>query len=105
LPTEVEIGQAGERIVVTWLQNHAYIIDRWDTQAPGSTDIEAHAQVKLLIQVKTSVAPNIPASLSTDEETNIKQRATRISAQAYEARVQLDSNLTLFGEIMWRRLV
>jgi Holliday junction resolvase-like predicted endonuclease len=103
--TEVEIGQAGEKIVVEWLKGKGYTIDVWDTQAPGSTDIEAHGtSAHLLVQVKSSVHPNEPASLSSDEERNIKSRATRIGAIAWEARVKLDSNLNLMGDIMWREL-
>ena len=105
MPTEVEIGQAGEKIVVEWLKGKSYIIDRWDTQAPGSTDIEAHhTSAHLLVQVKSSVHPNEPASLSTEEERNIKSRATRIGAVAWEARLKLDSSLNLMGNIMWREL-
>lgn len=105
VPTEVEIGQAGERIVVQWLRSKGYTIDNWDTQAPGSTDIEAHhSTAKILVQVKSAVNPNEPSSLSSDEERNIKSRATRINAVAWEARVQLDSSLELNGDIMWRKL-
>ena len=105
MSTPFEIGQAGERIVVQWLRSKGYIIDRWDTQSPGSTDIEAHhSQAHILVQVKSAVYPNDPPHLSSDEERNIKSRATRIGAQAYEARVQLDSNLQLLGQIMWRKL-
>lgn len=105
MPTEVEIGQAGEHIVVQWLRDRGYSIDNWDTRAPGSTDIEAHhSTAKILVQVKSAVHPNEPSTLSSDEERNIKSRATRIGAIAYEARVQLNSNLQLIGEIKWRKL-
>lgn len=104
MSTAVEIGQAGERVVVEWLRGRTYIIDRWDTQAPGSTDIEAHGPAHLLVQVKTAIYPNDPVNLSPDEERNIKSRAARIGVEAWEARVQLDSDLVLKGEIMWRKL-
>ncbi|HEY4674472.1 MAG TPA: hypothetical protein VIH48_00285 [Candidatus Bathyarchaeia archaeon] len=105
MPTEVEIGHAGEQVVVEWLRGKGYTIDRWDTQSSGSTDIEAHrATAHLLVQVKSSVHPNEPANLSSEEERNIKSRAARIGAVAWEARVKLDSSLNLMGDIMWRKL-
>jgi hypothetical protein len=105
MPTVVEIGQAGERFAVQALKNERWTIDVWNTQAPGSTDIEAHSgPSKILVQVKSAIFPNEPTSLSSDEERNIKSRATRIGAKAYEARVHLNSNLTLKNEIQWKVL-
>jgi hypothetical protein len=54
--------------------------------------------------VKTAALPNKPAGLSSDEERNIKSRAARLRWDAYEARVQLDANGRLVGEIAWRKL-
>ena len=101
-----EIGQAGERIVVQWLKEAGYAIKRWDTQSPGSTDIEAESSKGhiLLVQVKSALHPNEPPSLSSDEERNIESRGTRIRAEAWEARVQLNASLEVIGEIRWRKL-
>jgi len=106
MATPFEIGQAGERIVVQGLKEAGYAIKRWDTQSPGSTDIEAATSKGhiLLVQVKSAVHPNEPPSLSSDEERNIESRATRIGAEAWEARVQLNARLQLVGEMQWRKV-
>jgi len=104
MPTQVEIGQKGERIVAAWLKEKGYTTNV-DTKAPGSTDIEAKASSgNLLVQVKAAVSPNQPADLSSDEVRNIKSRASNLGWTAWEARVQLDSHLVLLGEIQWRKL-
>jgi Holliday junction resolvase-like predicted endonuclease len=67
------IGLAGEEAVANWLEQEGWKITRWNTQAPGSTDIEAQSgNKKLLVQVKSAVSPNKPSSLSWEEERNIK---------------------------------
>jgi len=103
--TAVEVGQAGEGLVVDWLKAKGYRIDRWDTQSPGSTDIEASGTAKrLLVQVKSALAPNQPAVLSGDEIAKIKSRAGKVGAEAWQAQVQLDSQLRQAGEIKWAKL-
>ncbi len=103
--TSSEIGGAGERIVVDWLRAQGYS-GNWDTRAPGSTDIEAWgpAHPHLLIQVKTGLYPNDADNMSPTEEQNIRARAARVNAQPYEAKVQVDAQLRLMGEVNWRRL-
>lgn len=102
--TTSEVGRAGEHAVVQWLRSNRCTVTNWNTQAAGSTDIEAVGAARLLIQVKSAVYPSQPASLSSDEEGNIKSRATRTSAEAWEARVLLDQRLQLQSEIAWRKL-
>lgn len=88
-----------------WLKAKGYRIDRWDTQSPGSTDIEASGTAKrLLVQVKSALAPNQPAVLSGDEIAKIKSRAGKVGAEAWQAQVQLDSQLRQAGEIKWAKL-
>lgn len=97
----VDIGRSGEEVVKKRLQEKGWEITSHDTRGPGSTDLEAEAGGKqILVQVKTAVPPNDPASLSSEEECNIKARATRISAWAYEARVWL----TQPPKVEWRHL-
>lgn len=104
MPTQVEIGQAGERIVARELAGKGYQTNI-DTKAPGSTDIEARATTaSLLVQVKAAMAPNTPASLSSGEESNIKSRASKLRWQAWEARVQVDAKLAAAGAVAWRQL-
>jgi hypothetical protein len=119
--TSFEIGQAGERIVAEWLHYRGYTRIKVDTRLPGSTDIDAQHvplmnslfpqlfvnqknKARMFIQVKSAVYPNNPESLSSDEKRNITSRATKMGARAWEARVRLNSNLKLIGEIRWREL-
>lgn len=103
MPTAYEIGFAGEKHVVAWLRANGYS-GNWDTRGPGSTDIEATGHEHILVQVKSAVAPSVPAGLSGDELRNIKSRATRLGANAYLAQVTMDSRLRLIGEISWTKL-
>jgi Holliday junction resolvase-like predicted endonuclease len=104
MATSAQIGQAGEATVVTALKKEGWSITNWNTQAPGSTDIEASSgRKKLLVQVKSAITPDSPASLSSDEERNIKSRAAKIGADAYEARVTLDRSLAATS-LDWRKL-
>ncbi|MHA1228649.1 MAG: hypothetical protein ACTSPV_18140 [Candidatus Hodarchaeales archaeon] len=99
-----DVGLAGEKAVVNWLNQKGWEITRWDTDAPGATDIEARSgNKKLLVQVKSAIYPNQPSSLSEEEERNIKSRATMKDAEAWEARVVLDRSLNPMN-IEWRKL-
>ena len=103
MPTSTEIGHTGERYVVEWLKANRWVVDKWDTQAPGSTDIEAHSgSKKILVQVKSAVSPNEPQDPSGEETRNIKSRATKLNAEAWWAKVTLNSNLSLKSEIKWK---
>lgn len=106
MATPFEIGQAGERIVVQWLKEAGYTIKKWDTESPGATDIEAESSKAhiLLLQVKSAVHPNEPPFLSREEERQIESRATRIGAEAWEARVQLNARLHVIGSVQWRKV-
>ena len=102
----VEVGRLGERHVVNYLKEKKYTIVEWDTQAPGSTDIEAqHASAHLLVQVKTAIHPNEPGTLTSEEVRNIKSRATKINADPWEANVQISDNGQLVNVIKWSKLV
>ena len=105
MSTASDIGRAGERHAVDWLRAEGYSIIKWNPQASGSTDIEAKSSSKrLLVQVKTAAYPTAPAQLSAEEEKAITSRAARLGAQAWEARVQVGSNLDLIGNVQWRRI-
>jgi len=106
LSQSVDIGQLGEEAVVTDLESKAYIGIKRNTRGPGSTDIEAtntHGR-KQLFQVKTAVLPSVPDDLSSSEITAIISRAARIGASAYQAKVQLNSNLTVIAPIHYAKL-
>ena len=102
--TSQEVGQAGEEIVALALVEKGYRTNV-DTKGPGSTDIEAlGANATLLVQVKTALFPATPAGLSSNEERNIKSRASRLGFEAWEARLQVNQGLHLVGAIGWRRV-
>jgi hypothetical protein len=101
---QFDIGKIGENLVAHSLSNSGYITNV-DTKLPGSTDIEAASdEANLLVQVKTAFLPNKPTSLTSEESRNIKSKAARIGYQAWEAKVQLDVNHRLVGDIQWRQL-
>ena len=104
MPTRDEIVDAGERIVAGWLSAKGYSI-KAHARISGSTDIEAIGRDrKLLVLVKSSLAPDWPSSLAREEEEDVMLRAARLAYQAWEARVQVDARLDLVGDIQWRRL-
>ena len=102
--TPAEIGNIGERHVTAWLQAKNYQCNR-NTALPGSTDIEADAsQASLLVQVKTALSPALPADLSTEEQRAIVARANRSGKEEWLARLQINSQGALIGEISWAKL-
>ncbi len=101
--TTTQIGQQGEQCVVQWLQANGYTTN-WNTRLPGSVDIEARGAEYLLVQVKSAILPDKPATISDEEIRNIKARAARLGATAYWAQVQLNSSLQQVGDIIWRKL-
>lgn len=104
MATANEIGQAGEEIVANGLRAAGWRVQQ-NTQLPGSTDIDGTKNGRhILCQVKTAQAPNEPTGLSSDERRNIKSRATRIGAEAWEALVQLDSRLNPTRGVKWNQL-
>jgi len=87
----VELGRIGENAVANLLRAEGWTINEQNTQGAGSTDIDASKDGKrILVQVKTSVAPNQPGTLDSQELRNIKSRAARTGATAYLGQVQLD---------------
>jgi len=104
MPNAFDIGLAGEQATVNRLKQKDFKITTWNTSSPGSTDIEAQSSSKrLLVQVKSAILPNDSISLSSDEERNIKSRAARIGAEAWETKVWLDNSLNLI-DMKWRKL-
>lgn len=100
----VDIGQAGEKIVADYLRQKGYSVEQ-NTRLPGSGDIEARGnQASLLVQVKTSIHPNDPPFLCNDEMGNIRSRATRLGWEAWSARLRVNRQGDLVGEILWTKL-
>ncbi len=105
MATASEIGKAGEQTIVNNLKSDGWNIDKWDTKAPGSTDIEASKnKTAILVQVKSAVAPAEPASLSADELKDIKARAARLSRTAYASKVKLNPQTLASTSINYEKL-
>jgi hypothetical protein len=104
MPTPHEIEKAGEGYTVEFFKGKGFTIDKWDTHTLGSANIEAHSKEgKILVQVKSAIG-NEPSDLSAKEHRNVKSRATRMGAVAWEAKVILNTNLDIIGDIRLRQL-
>jgi hypothetical protein len=104
MSTQQEIGKAGEGYTVELFKGKGFTIDKLDTHTMGTANIEAHSKEgKILVQV-TSAITDEPSNLSAKDQRNVKARATRIGAIAWEAKVILNSNLDLIGDIRLRQL-
>ena len=104
MPTLHEIGKAGEGYTVELFKGKGFTIDKLDTHTMGTANIEAHSKEgKILVQVISAVTDE-PSDLSAKDQRNITLKATRIGAVAWEAKVILNSNLDLIGDIRLRQL-
>jgi len=105
MATAQEVGQAGKAHVVEQLQGRRFTIKEWNLESAGAADIDAMGGRRhVLVQVKTSVSPEAPEFLSGDEAAAIKERAATLGAEAWQARVTMNDNLTLNGRIAWRKV-
>jgi Holliday junction resolvase-like predicted endonuclease len=103
-PTTSQIGKTGEQIVTEWLKSKGYQCVQ-NTKLPGSTDIEANSGTSnLLVQVKTAIYPSTPSEPSSDEIRNIKSRASNTGREAWTAKVTINSQGQLVGNIEWSKL-
>ena len=103
-----DFRRVGEGIALRDLMDKGFTILKWNTpeQLPDSGDLEAIEAVSrrhILVRVKSAVKPDVPTGLSSDEEGTLKSRASKASAEAWEAKVQLDASLQQ-GTVLWRRL-
>ena len=104
MSTQQEIGKAGEGYTVEFFKGKGFTIDKLDTHTMGTANIEAHnKEGKILVQVISAITDE-PSDLSAKDQRNVKLRATRIGAVAWEAKVILNSNLDLIGDIRLRQL-
>ena len=103
--SSTDVGLIGKRYVVAWLESIRFeIVDR-DDDDPEALDIEAkHSEAHVIVRVKTAVEPERPEDLSAGEVRDLLSKASERKAVAWEAKVQLDSNRVLKGEISWKIL-
>jgi hypothetical protein len=99
-----DIGKIGEQLAAAWLGANGWQCYR-NTQLPGATDIQGtRGKESILVQVKTAVYPNSPIFLSSVEKQAIVARANHNQAGAWLARLQIDNEGRLFGNIAWTKL-
>lgn len=102
--SEAEIGAIGEKLVGLHFESQG-LSTNIDTKGPGKTDVEVrNGRLFAIIQVKTGVYPNEPADLSKEEIAAIKRRAGQLECDALGAKVQLDKEYNLKGEIKFQEL-
>lgn len=104
MPTPYEIGNAGEGYTVEYLKGKGCIVDKRGTHTLGLANLEAHSERgKILATVKSAITDE-PSDLSPKEQRDVTSRAKIHGAVAWEAKVLLNTNLDLIGDIRWRKL-
>lgn len=86
-----DIGAKGERLIVAAFRAKGCNVE-WNTAGPGATDIKVDGRERgerLLIQVKTAIAPNEPAEPTAEERAAIRARAKTLGYTALVAYVVL----------------
>ncbi|NIT79413.1 MAG: hypothetical protein GWO44_21605 [Thermoplasmata archaeon] len=95
----------GKRYVVDWLESMEFEIVDWDDEDPEALDIEAeHSEAHMIVRVKTVVEPDEPEDLSAVEVRDLMSKASERKAVAWEAKVRLDEDRLLKGDISWKIL-
>jgi hypothetical protein len=103
--SSADIRLIGKRYVVDWLESMEFEIVDWGDEDPEALDVEAeHSDSHVIVRVKTAVEPDEPRELSADEVRDLMSRASEKKAVAWEAKVRLDADRLLKGEISWKIL-
>ena len=95
--TATDIDRAAEEIVVGTLQQNGWIV-HLNTKGSEPSDIIAkHPKGnKIVVQVKSSILPDLPSKLSKAEETNLLNFASKNNArESYIVTVVLRNDLSL----------
>ena len=104
MPTSHETAKAGEGYTVEFFKGKGFTIDKWDTHTLGTANIEAHnKESKIRVQVISAITDE-PSDLSAKDQRKVTARAKRIGAVAWEAKVILNPNLDIIGDIRLREL-
>lgn len=103
--SSTDIRLIGKRYVVDWLESMDFEIVDWDDEDPEALNVEAeHSDSHVIVRVKTVVEPDEPEDLSANEVRDLMSRASERKAVAWEAKVRLDEDRLLKGEISWKIL-
>jgi len=90
----LKIGKAGKNAVSNYLLSTGWGIKKQETDTNDNVYIEATKNsTVVLIEVQAAVVPDEPKSLSDTNLKELMNRANKIGAKAYEAKVILDNEL------------
>jgi hypothetical protein len=104
MPTPHEIKKAGEGYTVEYFKGKGFIIDKWDSHALGTANIEAHnKEGKIRVQVLSAITDE-PSDMSAKDQRDMIERAKKVGAAAWEAKVIVNTNLDIIGDIRLREL-
>lgn len=102
--TPADIASHGERHVESWLSSTGY---RCTASKPhhGATDIEARGdEENLFVHVVTALEPGPVPELSTSDLGRVLSRSMTLGYDAWLAKVLIDDQGELAGEIQWLQL-
>jgi len=103
--TPDDFRRTGLKYAVDWLQRSGYVLTHGPVPPSGPPEIEAdHPSVRILVRVSISMAPDLPPELKKDEVDGLKTRAAGMGRRPYAARVLMDSDGHLLGDVHWQRL-
>lgn len=96
-----DIGHAGEKHVENYCISKGFKNVIRNTWQPGGVDIQADggANNNIIIQVKSAISPNQPATVTDAEKAAIVARGKKLNRIPYAAYVLMDSSTKLIGEI------
>lgn len=116
--TPTDIAEFGERHVEKWLSDNNFQCHRTPSTSshvhghPSSqnqshaVDLEArNADTTMIVHICTAMAPIIPHELTPSEQHGLSSRAMTLGYDAWSARVQIDGEGALLGDIQWIKLV
>jgi Holliday junction resolvase-like predicted endonuclease len=96
-----DIGHAGEKHVENWCISKGFRNVIRNTWQPGGVDIQADggANNNIVIQVKSAISPNQPATVTNEERAAIIARGKKLGRIPYGAYVVMNGETKLMGDI------
>lgn len=102
--TPTDIAEYGEKHVEKWLEENNFSCYH-SHQHHGAKDLEArNPEMNLLVHVNTGLDPKHAPELSENEAHGLCARAMTLGFDAWLARVMIDRQGDLIGEIEWTKL-
>ena len=102
--TPADIIESGLQHVETYLKGTGYTCHHTPAHH-GSVDIEARGEDdKLYVHVMSTLAPTAVPDISTSDLARVLSRAMTMGYDSWLAKVQVDAEGELVGEIQWSQL-